>query len=327
VNTVDNAQLRATLGGTLQAVAATAFFATAAVLVRMVDGLPPTYIAAVRLGLAAGVMALFAIISKVSLRIQGRELGQLALVGAIAAAHFTLYIQALNLTTIAHTLLLVNLSPVLVAVYGHLTGDHRLKPSQYGGVLAAIGGVAVMVGFQAVASPEILMGDALALGSGLAYAVYSLMGRGLREEYSLPKYAFWVYLSAGALLLPLGLWRLVGVGEVGGLAGVAGTAAASFGMAMTLTRDNLLPLVLLGLLPTAFGHTLYNAALRRIQATYANLIATQEVTGGIILGFLVLGEEPTVITVLGAALALLGIYWVLRTESPRGRRRRPSAQA
>ena len=48
MNTADNAQLRATLGGTLQAVAATFFFATAAVLVRMVDGLPPTYIAAVR---------------------------------------------------------------------------------------------------------------------------------------------------------------------------------------------------------------------------------------------------------------------------------------
>ncbi|MFI5268121.1 MAG: EamA family transporter, partial [Chloroflexota bacterium] len=59
------------------------------------------------------------------------------------------------------------------------------------------------------------------------------------------------------------------------------------------------------------GHTLYNASLRRIPATYANLIASQEVTGGVALGALLLGETPSVNSMVGALLAIAGIVLVL----------------
>jgi drug/metabolite transporter (DMT)-like permease len=61
----------------------------------------------------------------------------------------------------------------------------------------------------------------------------------------------------------------------------------------------------------AIGHTLYNAAIRRTYATYANLIATQEVTGGVILGALLLGQWPTVNSLIGATITLAGIALVL----------------
>jgi len=70
-------------------------------------------------------------------------------------------------------------------------------------------------------------------------------------------------------------------------------------------------IVALGIFPLALGHTLYNAALRRTYATYVNLFATQEVTGGIILGYLFLGEVPSFNSLLGAAITLAGIAMVL----------------
>jgi drug/metabolite transporter (DMT)-like permease len=69
--------------------------------------------------------------------------------------------------------------------------------------------------------------------------------------------------------------------------------------------------VALGIFPLGFGHTLYNAAIRKVHATYANLIATQEVTGGIVLGILFLGEVPSITTVIGVAVTLVGIAGVL----------------
>ncbi|MCX7853797.1 MAG: EamA family transporter, partial [Caldilineales bacterium] len=70
-------------------------------------------------------------------------------------------------------------------------------------------------------------------------------------------------------------------------------------------------LIGLGLIPLGLGHTLYNAALRRTHATYVNVIATQEVTGGILLGILLLGEIPGLNEVIGAAVTLLGVLLVI----------------
>lgn len=48
-----------------------------------------------------------------------------------------------------------------------------------------------------------------------------------------------------------------------------------------------------------------------------NLIATQEVTGGVILGFLVLGERPTLQALAGGVIALVGLYLALRRPAGR----------
>jgi drug/metabolite transporter (DMT)-like permease len=67
----------------------------------------------------------------------------------------------------------------------------------------------------------------------------------------------------------------------------------------------------MGILPLGFGHTLYNAALRRVHASYANVIATQEVTGGVIFGALLLGEIPGINEISGVVVALIGILVVI----------------
>lgn len=70
-------------------------------------------------------------------------------------------------------------------------------------------------------------------------------------------------------------------------------------------------MVALGIFPLGLGHTLYNASIRKVHATYANLIATQEVTGGVLLGILLLHEIPPVTTIIGVVVALVGIMSVL----------------
>lgn len=67
----------------------------------------------------------------------------------------------------------------------------------------------------------------------------------------------------------------------------------------------------MGLLPTTIGHTLYNAGIRYIHPTYANLIITQEITGGIILGYLMLGEIPSTNSIIGAIIMFIGLFAVL----------------
>ncbi|MGB3217719.1 MAG: EamA family transporter, partial [Anaerolineae bacterium] len=75
--------------------------------------------------------------------------------------------------------------------------------------------------------------------------------------------------------------------------------------------QQVLAVIGLGILPLGIGHTLYNAALRRMHATYANLVATQEITGGVLLGVLLLGEIPSPASLIGALVTLAGIAFVI----------------
>ncbi len=298
------------------AVLGTAFFSTSAVLVRLASSLGPLDVASYRLIVGAALVALIAAAGRQKLSpfggpaspgppagrrpylpvlAAGRNpyLPVLA-AGLVAALHFALYIGSLYRTTIAHALVLVNLSPLLAMPLAAVFLRERFDRRRVPGVLVTLAGLAVMVGLEPTLTREQWVGDLMALAAALAYAVYSLIGRSQRGKPNLLGYTFWVYLVAGAALLPLARRQRV------------------FSLLPAPAPIALLAVFLLALLPTAGGHTLYNAALRKADAVTVNLIATQEVTGGVLLGLLFLGEKPSLQAAVGGILALLGLYQVLR---------------
>ena len=137
-------------------------------------------------------------------------------------------------------------------------------------------------------------GDFLALGSALAFGIYTVAGRHERDRYPLLIYSSRVYASAALWLLPPAL-LILPVAPPG-----------SWGVTQVAS------VIALGLIPLALGHTLYNAALRHLHATVVNIIASQEVTCGILLSFLFFGQVPSVTTLMGALITLAGIALVLR---------------
>jgi len=102
---------------------------------------------------------------------------------------------------------------------------------------------------------------------------------------------------AGLWLLPLAGWAWAAQTRAAGVPEQVGTA--------------LLSVLVLGVFPLGIGHTLYNAALRRTHPTRVNIVATQEVTGGVLLSWWLLGEVPTPSALIGAAIMLLGVIQVV----------------
>jgi len=84
-----------------------------------------------------------------------------------------------------------------------------------------------------------LVGDVMAFLSALCYALYSVAGRRERNNYPLLKYVFWVYLFAAVFLIPM----------------------SATGFVMPAKPVQIASIILLGLLPTALGHTMYNAGV------------------------------------------------------------------
>lgn len=276
--------------GLLYVAIAVIFFSLSPVLVRWAAvSLSADEIAAGRLLTAGFVVLGLALVRRQALP-RGRDWGRFLSFGLITALHFALYIASLEYTTIAHSLALVYTAPIFVALFSAIFLREGLGGRKWLGTLVTVIGVAILSGFEPAFDRRMLWGDLLALGSAICYGLYSVAGRSERDRFALFAYAGTVYLLGGLWLLPVAWMNFSPTGY---------------------TWPAVASVVALGLLPLALGHTLYNAALRRTNATLVNLVATQEITGGIILGILFLQEMPSLNSVIGVLITLAGIVLVL----------------
>jgi drug/metabolite transporter (DMT)-like permease len=282
------AQRRST--GVLLAVAAVVCFSTSPVFTLWAAPLSPFEITVGRLAIGAMAVWGLARLAGQSLLPKRSDLPLFVAFGLITALHFLTYIASLSYTTIAHSLAIVYTAPIFVTLFSAALLKEPILPRKWLGVLVAVAGIAVLVGFEARWTRRMVLGDLLALCSAITFGLYSVAGRSQRERYGLFTYAGTVYALAALWTLP--------------------AAAVAFTPAGYQERS-VLAVLAAGLIPMAAGHTMYNAALRRTHATTVNLIATQEVTGGVLLGALLLSQVPQQNEIIGAAIALVGIAIVL----------------
>lgn len=272
------------------------FFATSAIFVRWSSPFSSIEIAFWRLAIGTLLVASMGLFTQQPLLLKRQEVRRFVFYGLVTALHFFFYIAALSFTTIAHALAIVYTSPLFVTLFSAIVLREPLPVRKYLGIVLTIAGIAIMAGFEphytacSLHGQCMMLGDGLALLSALCLGIYSIAGRGERERHPLFRYTTNVYGFAALWLLPLALYL-------------------AFQHAYPLAAVG--AVIALGVFPLGLGHTLYNASLRKVHATYANLIATQEVTGGVILGVLLLHEIPSLPTIIGGIVALLGIMSVL----------------
>jgi len=284
--------------GLLYVCVAVFFFSTSPIFVRWSSPFNSVEVAFWRLAIATALVAIMGLLTHQRLLLKRRELPRFLFYGLVTALHFIFYIGSLSFTTIAHSLALAYTSPIFVTLFSAFILHEPLPARKYVGIGVAVIGIAIMAGFEphytacslSVTGHCMALGDGMALLSGLCFAIYSVAGRGERDRHPLFRYTTNVYGLAALWLLPVTLYFAFGHAYPLGAVGAV---------------------VALGVFPLGLGHTLYNAAIRKVHATYANLIATQEVTGGIILGIFLLGEIPSVTAIVGVGVTLVGIAGVL----------------
>src|SRR6266487_1525524 len=272
------------------------FFSTSAIFVRWSQPFNAVEIAFWRLAIATLFVAIMGLITHQALLLKRYEVPRFLFYGLVTALHFIFYIAAVEFTTIAHALAITYTSPIFVSLFSALILHEPLPLRKYIGIVFTIIGVAIMAGFEthyracSLHGQCMLLGDGLAVLSALCFSIYSIAGRGERDRHPLFRYTTNVYGLAALWLLPIFLF---------------------FAFQHSYPLAAVGALLALGIFPLGLGHTLYNAAVRKVHATYANLIATQEVTGGVILGIILLHEIPSITTVIGGGVTLIGIMSVL----------------
>lgn len=294
--------------GLLTAILATS---AASIFIRFAQAdAPSLVIAALRLTFATLVLAPLAIgRHRHELRALTRSDLLLALLsGLFLAAHFATWITSLEYTSVASSVVFVSTGPLWVALVSPLIlKEHLARAAVAGLALALLGGTVIGLADACVWNngpvcpllSETLQGRAmwgnfLALVGAWTVSGYLVIGRKLRGGMSLIPYIFLVY-GMGALTL---LIVMFAAGQ-----SPSGHTPIAYGW-----------ILLMALVPQLLGHSTYNWALRYLPASMVATANLGEPIGSAVLAFLILGESPTIVKILGAALILLGIYLASRNQ-------------
>jgi drug/metabolite transporter (DMT)-like permease len=219
-------------------------------------------------------------------------------IGVILATHFSLWITSLKMTSVASSVILVTAHPVLVAPVSFYFLKEKLSWVNALGIAISLAGVAVLVignyGFAAFGL-DTIEGNILALFGGIAAGLYILGGRKLRKTVSTMSYAFVVYAVGTITLFFICL--------------------ALNAPVYNLTITDYKIILLMALISGIFGHTLYNWSLGYIRASVMSVALLGEPIGSSLLAYAIpwIHQEPSLYTVVGGGIILVGIYLTART--------------
>lgn len=258
----------------------------------------PLAIAVYRLGFSLIVIAVALALTgswREMRKITRRELLIALGAGTMLALHFWSWNASIHLTTVAASVVLVNMHPPLVALLSIYWLREKPRPLQWLGIAIAMLGAAVVAAgdagaFSHAARPSrALAGDGLALLGAVTVAIYFVAGRRLRASFSLWPYVAVVYGAAFIVLVAIASVRSVP------LVGYP-------------PRELLIFAALAGG-PMLIGHTGMNYALRYMPAYIVNLTVLGEPVGATVLAVLVpsIHEIPTLGTIIGGSITLAGI--------------------
>lgn len=288
-----------------EGVIAGAFFGTAAIFIRFVQNLDSFSIVFWRLvvGCLALVLVLLFLGKSFQFNLVRQNLKELLILGAFLGLHFIFFTYSVKDTTILNATVLVNTVPIFSMLISSFV--FRLKPSHLAllSLIVSFAGVCLITLGEVTASKTgvngvvpTLKGDLEAVLAALVESFYLNYGRKIRNRMNilstmLPIYAFTAVI-VGVLSIPI----------------KNGVYVAP------ILPETALPLIGLGLLPTAIAHTLYFSSLSNLKSFETATMAFLEPVGATILGMAVFQEVPAPIFALGAILVLIGIFFTIENR-------------
>lgn len=266
----------------------------------MEAGWTPTAAVTARLAGGAVTMAVFAtIVHPRWVREAMRHSRIVIAYGIIPIAGAQLcYYNAVAHLSVGVALLLEYTSPLLVVGWLWVTTRRRPSNLVLGGVALAIAGIMLVLDVFAGAHINVV-GVTWGLAAAICAACYFLMSGKVADD---GRDLHPVTLAAGGLV--------VGAVSVA-LLGASGIMPMTFTANDTViaghTTSWLVPVILLGLIPTAIAYTLGIMGIARLRPRFASLVGLSEVLFAVIAAWALLGEAISPTQAVGGAVVLIGL--------------------
>ncbi|MCE3201213.1 DMT family transporter [Paenibacillus sonchi] len=207
--------------------------------------------------------------------------------GILLALHFLLWMGSLKYTSVASSTMIMALEPVFIMLGAYMLYKDRSTGAAILGLAIAIFGV-VLIGWGDIGlSSDNLKGDLLSVGGTVAVAGHLLIGQKLVARMPSYLYSLIIFITAAVVFAIYNL-----------LAGIPffDYPLREWGI-----------FVLLAVVPTVFGHILFNWLLQFTSATTVSMNILGEPVGASMLAFLLLGEQLTGLQWTGGVLVMGGL--------------------
>ncbi|ORA32170.1 EamA family transporter [Mycobacterium aquaticum] len=208
------------------------------------------------------------------------------------------YYNAVAHLSVGVALLLEYTAPILVVGWVWATTRRRPSAMTFAGVGLAVAGIMLVLNVFSGAHIN-MIGVSWGLAAAVCAACYFMMsnhvstdGEGLNP----------ISLAAGGLIIGTAAVALLGVTGVMPL-----TFTANSVVIAGFTTSWLVPVITLGLIPTALAYTLGIFGVARLKPRFASLVGLSEVMFAVLSAWILLGEAMTVSQAIGGTVVLLGL--------------------
>ncbi|MEP6942482.1 MAG: DMT family transporter [Betaproteobacteria bacterium] len=268
--------------------AAVALFGFAGLFGKWID-LPPPAIVLGRAGIAALALGVLLAVRRESL---GRFEWRIAISGALLAAHWFTFFQAIQSAGVAVGLLGFASFPVFVVLLEAMfLGRQASTRELLATALVCTGLLLVVPSFDF--GDRAVQGLAWGVFSGASFALLAVCNR-----------AF----AAGSKALRIALWQ-------NAIAALCLVPAVALAPSMPSAHD-LMMIIVLGVVCTALAHTLFIKSLRAVSAHTASVVACLEPVYGIALAVVLLHEVPNLRTAAGGVMIVGAAMWETLAARP-----------
>lgn len=204
------------------------------------------------------------------------------------------FIVGLSRTTVAHSALIIGMTPILVLVMAAARGLERITPLRLAGMMLAFGGVGVLSlehgsGAGASSTPT-LAGDLITLVAATAFAAYIVFSKEIRPHHSALAANVVLFGSGAIFVLPVIFWQ-------GWSFPFAKVSAAGW-----------LAILYMAALPSLFCYLVFYYALGYFAASRLSAFSYLQPVLATLLGVLLLGEHVTGLAAAGGAVILGGVF-------------------
>lgn len=254
---------------------------------------PALLLAAVRAGMAALIILPVYLLRgrQKAFRWTVREVRLLLLLGIFGVALNQLFfVLGLSRTSVAHAAILIGLTPIQVLLLAAFAGQERLTWRKVTGLAIALAGVAVIqIARDSTTAPS-LVGDLCIVLSGLAFAVYSVVGKNVTARHDTVTMNTFAYMSGAVVLSPIILWNL-----------------PTFDYTRVSTGA-WLAVAYMAVFASVAGYLIFNYALSRIPASRVSSFSYLQPLLAMMIAIPTLGEHVTAPLIFGGMMVLSGVY-------------------